>query len=78
VFLAVGWESAWMWRDFIEDETGEGDISILEVNLPDELVRGVRLDRMAYDEGSVCSAYLTRIIHAKYIEVADSGLSGLR
>ena len=59
VFLAIGWESAFMWRDFLEEQTGDAEITILGVDLPEERWKEVLLDKVAYDEGSICSGYVT-------------------
>lgn len=68
VFLAAGMEEALMWQSFLED-VSSAQIAILRLFLGSNEVKRLKVDTLAWDDGSQCSFYFEGTIPSSKIEI---------
>ena len=66
MFLAVGWETALIWQEFLAEQLCE-PTSILQLHLTEEQVTRLQVDEKAFSEGTPCSFFLREHIAASQI-----------
>lgn len=76
MFLAAGFETAMLWKDFLEEQLHE-PTSILQLHLTPVQIARLQVDEKSLHEGTQCSFYLRETIpaHQITVEVEDNVLS---
>ena len=73
-FISIGYRTAVKWQLQIEEATGE-PAGIVQIELPDNLVKALKPDTQAVKEGDLCSFYLEGGIPSEFITLLDYGPS---
>ena len=73
-FISIGYRTAVKWQLQIEEATGE-PAGIVQIELPANLIKALKPDTQAVEEGDLCSFYLEEGIPPEFITLLEFGPS---
>ena len=73
-FISIGYRTAVKWQLQIEEATGE-PAGIVQIELPANLIKALKPDTQAVEEGDLCSFYLEEGIPPEFITLLEYGPS---
>jgi hypothetical protein len=73
-FVSIGYRNAVKWQLQIEEATGE-PAGIVQIELPANLIKALKPDTQAVEEGDLCSFYLEEGIPPEFITLLEFGPS---
>jgi hypothetical protein len=73
-FISIGYSNAVKWQLQIEEATGDA-AGIVQIELPANLIKALKPDTQAVEEGDLCSFYLEEGIPPEFITLLEFGPS---
>ena len=73
-FISIGYRTAVKWQLQIEEATGD-PAGIVQIELPANLIKALKPDTQAVEEGDLCSFYLEEGIPPEFITLLEFGPS---